>query len=786
MAMAPGSISLVGYSSDKDDGIVFAVLEPVLSGSVITITQEEPTGRPATAGWNWTTRSDIAAGTQVTISGLTSDGEPVSDYGTVERTGLSSSAASIRAFYVYFGDASEENLIGSVSGRGVSNASRSYSNTFANFASSSSFHLNQPANGDIFPGLPSTEQPGPQDNTSAPAFGGGDDQFTNDGVITGGISMGGGNDTLINNGTIIAPVNGPAIDMGSGDDNVTLGEGSKIYGEIRLGDGNDTLNAVAVKGDLVIDAGAGNDIVYAGAGDDLIKGGDGNDTLDGGAGDDVLHGEAGDDRLFGGLGDDFLFGGEGNDTLNGGAGNDLLDGGAGIDTADYSDDAEGVTVNLGTGTAIGIGSGRDTLLNIENVTGGAGNDTLAGNDADNVLKGGAGDDRLIGGLGSDVLDGGTGTDTVDYSGSTSGITVDLQAGAATGAEIGHDTLVSIEHVLGGAGNDLLIGNDTRNILEGGAGDDRLIGGLGDDTLNGGEGRDTVDYSASLHSITVDLRTGEATGGEIGHDTLTGIENILGGAGDDTLAGDDGDNVIVGGAGSDIIRAGDGNDVIHGGEGYDILDLSDATGPIFVDFGAGYVSGDGIGTNRFDDIERIRFGSGDDIITSGNGDDTLDGGAGNDTLTSGSGDDTIFGGLGNDTLNGGSGDDIIEGGEGDDTLKGGSGDDDLKGGAGNDTISAGSGDDRIEGGAGDDILTGGSGEDVFIFAPGFGRDIITDFGWSDHDIIEFTTALFSDFDALMASAHQNGSDVVFDFDADTSLTLKDTHISSLSIDDFRFT
>jgi hypothetical protein len=61
----------------------------------------------------------------------------------------------------------------------------------------------------------------------------------------------------------------------------------------------------------------------------VLFGGDGNDTLDASAatGSVVLVGGAGDDTLLGGGGRDLLFGGAGTDVLRGGAGDDLLVGG---------------------------------------------------------------------------------------------------------------------------------------------------------------------------------------------------------------------------------------------------------------------------------------------------------------------------------------------------------------------------------------------------------------------------------------------------------------------------
>ena len=54
------------------------------------------------------------------------------------------------------------------------------------------------------------------------------------------------------------------------------------------------------------------------------------------------------------------------------------------------------------------GAGTDTLINIENLTGSAFNDTLTGDADANVISGLAGNDTLNGGAGDDTLDGGAG------------------------------------------------------------------------------------------------------------------------------------------------------------------------------------------------------------------------------------------------------------------------------------------------------------------------------------------------------------------------------------------
>ena len=51
-------------------------------------------------------------------------------------------------------------------------------------------------------------------------------------------------------------------------------------------------------------------------------------------------------------------------------------------------------------------------------------------------------------------------------------------------------------MLGGAGNDYLIGSSHDDILEGGAGADEISGGL--------DGNDTASYASSKAGVTVDL------------------------------------------------------------------------------------------------------------------------------------------------------------------------------------------------------------------------------------------------------------------------------------------
>lgn len=98
--------------------------------------------------------------------------------------------------------------------------------------------------------------------------------------------------------------------------------------------------------------------------------------------------------------------------MAGGAGNDTLVGDEGSDTVDFSSAAHRVSASLELFSA--YGDGADRLIGIENVTGSAYADTLWGNAFDNVLTGGGGDDMLVGGQGRDTFAFalGSGADTI--------------------------------------------------------------------------------------------------------------------------------------------------------------------------------------------------------------------------------------------------------------------------------------------------------------------------------------------------------------------------------------
>lgn len=244
---------------------------------------------------------------------------------------------------------------------------------------------------------------------------------------------------------------------------------------------------------------------YVFAGADTFSGSGGDDAFNSFAGNDTLYGNGGDDVLFAGDGNDRLFGGEGNDLLFGGKGNDLLIGGNGSDTASYANTIAPVTVSLLVTTAQATGwAGTDTLQQIENLIGGAGNDKLTGNALGNFIKGGAGNDTISagggndvieGGNGNDALNGGDGIDTLSYAGSTAAVTVNLaNTSAQSTVGAGVDTIALFENLIGGFAADRLTGNAGANLIDGLWGKDILAGGAGSDTFR---------FTTQLSSANVD-------------------------------------------------------------------------------------------------------------------------------------------------------------------------------------------------------------------------------------------------------------------------------------------
>jgi subtilisin-like proprotein convertase family protein len=203
------------------------------------------------------------------------------------------------------------------------------------------------------------------------------------------------------------------------------------------------------------------------------------------------------------------------------------------------------------------------------------------------------------------------------------------------------------------------------------------------------GNDTISAAAvgSASTIRLDGSAGLIDGVGV---SFSGIENAIGGDGNDIIIGNIGANQLIGMRGDDTLNGYGGNDILDGGDGNDRLN----------------------GQNGNDEIHG---GSGFDAMIGGAGTDTMTGGSGNDRFNGGGGGDVLFGGLGLDEMLGGGGNDLLSGHRGRDILDGQGGLDTLRGGGGNDMLAGGAGIDRLYGGDGADTLTGGAGVDTFYFS-----------------------------------------------------------------------
>jgi serralysin len=88
--------------------------------------------------------------------------------------------------------------------------------------------------------------------------------------------------------------------------------------------------------------------------------------------------------------------------------------------------------------------------------------------------------------------------------------------------------------VGNAGNDYIQGLGGADNINAGSGNDIVEGGSGNDILDGGDGIDTLVYSNSTSGVTVNLNTLVSTGTNIGTDTISNFENIVGSSSGDTL------------------------------------------------------------------------------------------------------------------------------------------------------------------------------------------------------------------------------------------------------------
>ena len=274
-----------------------------------------------------------------------------------------------------------------------------------------------------------------------------------------------------------------------------------------------------------------------------LEGGSGADTftinaahkidLDGGAGNDRFNINAEISSTFGRTGDDtFTFAAAGRVNPLSAAPFALLQGDAGTDTLIAADTGGQFTLSGGGSGQLADGAGN-TLIGgtgfdgIENLIGGTGADTFTFEDG-GTLTG-----NLEGGMGTDTLTGDNNGNTFTLTGNGEGTLMDKIGGGFT----------NIENLTGGSMADTFTFQ---------------VGSTLTGNITGGMGSDHLDYSAVTGDISTTLDGSNATGFSSAVVTITnlpqlppddvqrltggftGINQLTGGTGTDSLTGDDAD------------------------------------------------------------------------------------------------------------------------------------------------------------------------------------------------------------------------------------------------------
>ena len=314
-----------------------------------------------------------------------------------------------------------------------------------------------------------------------------------------------------------------------------------------------------------------------------------------------LVGTDNDDILVGDAGNNTYSAGAGNDTLLATAGHDTFSGGAGLDVLDYSRLNADLTFSRGgiLSKSGGMGTDRITAFDIE------------------VIR--ANPNRI------NTIDGATGTTAwVNVNLATKSLVINNLPGIGSASL----TVENFQNVNGSDNNDIIVGDDKANVLNGlggndsisaGGGNDTLIGSSGSDTYRGGLGVDTLTYKDQTQAVTL-VRGGTILKGDGSVDTIadfsveviegakglantidgstgqtaslavdlsknsliinnlpvigsaslvvTHFTNVKGSENADSIIGSSAANQLVGGGGNDVLTGLGGADLLTGGSGND--------------------------------------------------------------------------------------------------------------------------------------------------------------------------------------------------------------------------
>jgi Ca2+-binding RTX toxin-like protein len=476
---------------------------------------------------------------------------------------------------------------------------------------------------------------------------------------------------------------------------------------VNLLGGADTFSAAVLPAGIVrlfVEGGPGDDKFVGSAGDDKLRSGEGNDVVDGRRGDDLVVLGAGDDSIVWNPGD-------GSDTVEGQDGTDAM-------TFNGSNIAETIQVSANGGRVTFFRNIATVIMDLDdleliafNALGGADAITigdLSGTDATELhlnlqatLGGATGDGQAD----TVVITGTNANDVIVTSGSAAGITTTgLKATVKVfGSEVANDRLTinalggddvvnasgltagAVKLTLiGGLGDDLLLGSEDADEIIGNDGDDTALMGGGDDvftwipgddndTLEGQTGTDTLLFSGASIAEKIDVsavgqRVRFARDIALVTMDVNDLERIdfsaLGGA--DTITVNDLSGTDLNELNLNLATSAGTGDlqidsvIVNGSNSDDVAVIAGNSGGVAV---LGLRTQVNItGSEGANDTLRVNGLSGADVLDASG----LAAGAIKLTLTGGPGDDILIGSAGNDVLDGGADSDVLIGGPGADT------------------------------------------------------------------------------------------------------------------------
>ncbi|WP_430396846.1 phage head spike fiber domain-containing protein [Ferrovibrio sp.] len=368
-------------------------------------------------------------------------------------------------------------------------------------------------------------------------------------------------------------------------------------------------------------------------------------------------------------GADVMDGGAGDDLLLGGPGSDTLIGGSGIDTVSYVGSAASVRVSLQSGLGLGGDAEGDRLSGIENITGTAFADVLAGDAGSNALLGGAGNDVLQGYAAANRMIWSSSLDnSALWQGGQAVVTANMQAapdgswtaelvtfnpgnhplfqnayfsmaqGAALTGSIylkaGTASSVRLQLFAFGSAH-----QDTYAVLNFGTGTVAVEGNnisaavealangwyrvsatlVNQDAAMAGTRLSVAAPTGSFYAWGAQLETGAVASAYVPTTTAT------------VVPGNDAADLLDGGAGDDLLLGGGGGDTLIGGSGIDTVSYASALGAVRVSLQTGTGRGSDAEGDSLSGIENLTGSSFADLLVGDAGSNTLLGGAGNDVL-----------------------------------------------------------------------------------------------------------------------------------------------------------